>query len=139
MSSTDRVPHRSVVARVGYTGLGLVAVGIGGVGIVVPGLPSTIFFIIAAWSFSKSNPRLEAWVLDLPRIGPLVQDYRKGLGMPKRAKTTAAVMIVVFVGFSVVLIDGWVLRSVLVAAGVVGLVVVLFRVPTKPPGLEHPT
>ena len=133
MSPAGQAPQRSVLARIGYTGLGLVAVGVGGVGIVVPGLPSTVFFIIAAWSFSKSNPRLEAWVLDLPRVGPLVQDYRDGLGMPQRAKTTAAVMIVVFVGLSAVVIDGWVFRALLVAAGVIGLVVVLFRVPTKPP------
>ena len=122
-----------VIVRLAWTVVGLCAVGIGGVGIVVPGLPSTVFFIIAAWAFSKSNPRLEAWVLGLPRVGPLVQDYRDGLGMPQRAKTTAAVMIVVFVGLSAWLVASPIFRAVLIAAGVVGLWVVLFRVPTKAP------
>ena len=120
-----------LIVRLAWTVLGLGAVGIGGVGIVVPGLPSTVFFIIAAWAFSKSNPRLEAWVLGLPRVGRLVQDYRDGLGMPQRAKTTAAVMIVVFVGLSAWLAGSPVFRAVLIGAGVVGLWVVLFRVPTK--------
>lgn len=125
--------NRGLLARAAWAGLGVVAVGVGGVGIVVPGLPTTVFFVIAAWAFARSNPRWEAWVLDLPRVGPLVRDYRAGLGMPRRAKVTAAMMIVLFVGLSVWLAEGWLLRVGLVAAGVVGLVVVLWRVPTKEP------
>ena len=69
--------------------MGLVAVAIGSVGIIVPGLPTTVFFIMAAWCFSRSSRRLERWVLDLPRIGPLVQDYRDGLGMVAAEPRTA--------------------------------------------------
>ncbi|MCU0271073.1 MAG: YbaN family protein [Acidimicrobiales bacterium] len=124
---------KPLLVRAGWMGLGFAAVGVGGVGVVVPGLPSTVFFIVAAWAFARSSPRLEAWVLALPTIGPTVRDYRDGLGMPKRAKATAGVMIVVFVSLSAWLVDGWALRSAIVSAGVVGLAVVLFRVPTKPP------
>jgi uncharacterized membrane protein YbaN (DUF454 family) len=130
--------RRSLPARVGWAGLGVVAVGVGGVGIVVPGLPTTVFFVIAAWAFARSNPRWEAWVLGLPRVGPLVRDYRAGVGMPYRAKVTAAAMMVVFVGVSAWMADGRLLRIGLVAAGVVGLVVVLCRVPTKEPSPTRP-
>ena len=75
--------------RLLYLAGGLLCVGIGGVGVVVPGLPSTVFFIMAAWCFSRSSERLENWVLNLPGIGPLVRDYRSGLGMPRRAKIAA--------------------------------------------------
>jgi len=74
--------------------VGLVLVGIGGLGVVLPGLPSTIFFIGAAACFARSDPRLERWVLGLPAIGPTVRDYRLGLGMPRRAKVVAISMIV---------------------------------------------
>lgn len=120
-----------LIARLFWTGLGLMAVGMGGLGVIVPGLPSTVFFIVAAWAFSKSNPRLEAWVLGLPRVGPLVRDYRAGLGMPRSAKITATVMIVFFVGLSALIVDGTVLPWVIVAAGVVGVSVVWFWVATK--------
>lgn len=123
-------PHRNRVARTGWITLGCAAVAVGAVGIVVPGLPTTVFFIVAAWAFARSSPRLEAWVLNLPKVGPMVQDYRAGHGMPRRAKVTAVVMIVVFVGLSVVLLDGWVLRTVVLCTGAVGILVVL-RVPTK--------
>jgi uncharacterized protein len=123
-------PRRGVVSRAGWVCLGCVAVGLGGIGIVVPGLPTTVFFIVAAWAFSKSNRRLEAWVLGLPRIGPMVRDYRDGLGMPRNAKVVAVTMIVLFVGLSAWALDGWVLPTVVVVAGAIGVVVVL-RVPTK--------
>jgi uncharacterized protein len=123
-------PRRGVVSRAGWVCLGCAAVGLGGIGIVVPGLPTTVFFIVAAWAFSKSSPRLEAWVLGLPSIGPMVRDYRAGLGMPKKAKVVAVTMIVLFVGLSAWVVDGWVLPALVVVAGAIGVVVVL-RVPTK--------
>ena len=59
-----------VLRKVAWIALGLISVGVGAIGIIVPGLPTTVFFIIAAACFAKSSPRLERWVLDLPRIGP---------------------------------------------------------------------
>ena len=136
-ATSPPVQSKPLVVRLAWTIVGLVAVGVGGVGIVVPGLPSTVFFIVAAWAFSKSNPRLESWVLGLPRVGPLVQDYRDGLGMPQRAKATAAVMIVLFVGLSAWLVDNLMFRMVVIGAGAIGLWVVLLRVPTKDPEPER--
>ncbi|MEZ5229216.1 MAG: DUF454 family protein [Acidimicrobiales bacterium] len=73
--------------RLGWMLLGWLMVGIGGIGIVVPGLPTTGFFVAAAACFSKSSPRFEQWILDLPGVGPLVRDYRAGLGMPVRRRS----------------------------------------------------
>lgn len=111
--------------------LGWAAVGLGSIGIVVPGLPTTVFFIVAASCFARSSPRFERWVLDLPRVGPLVRDYRAGLGMPRRSKVWAVGMMVGFAGVSAA-----VAPSVLVSAGIAALVVVgawyiLVRVPTR--------
>ena len=75
-------------------------VGIGTIGIVVPGLPTTVFFIVAAACFSRSSPRFEQWVLDRPGIGPMVRDYRSGLGMPRKAKTAAIASIAVVCSLS---------------------------------------
>ncbi len=121
-----------MIRRLFYTALGLTAAAIGGIGIVVPGLPSTVFFIIAAWAFAKSNPRLEAWVLGLPGVGVAVSDYRDGLGMPARAKATASIMLIV----AVVISAGFALenpsaRLAIAALGLVGLYWINVRVPTK--------
>ena len=111
---------------------GLLSVGIGGVGVVVPGLPTTVFFIVAAACFSRSNKRFEQWVLDLPRIGQLVRDHRDGLGMPRRAKVMAVTMILVVATASGVLaIGNRAVGAGVVALGVVGALYVTFRVPTR--------
>jgi uncharacterized membrane protein YbaN (DUF454 family) len=125
-------PHRSSAVRAGWLVGGLLCVGLGGVGIVVPGLPTTVFFIMAAACFSKSSPRLEAWVLDLKGIGPMVRDHRAGLGMPRRAKVVASSCIVVFAGLAVWLaLEHPVLRGGVAALGVIGVGYVWWRVPTR--------
>lgn len=125
----DRSP--SGLVRAGWTGAGLFCVGLGGLGVVLPGLPSTVFFIAAAACFSRSSPRLEAWVLDLRGVGPLVRDYRAGLGMPRRVKAIAIASIVVFAGLSVWLAVVHPLVTAAIAlAGVAGVAYVAWRVPT---------
>lgn len=122
--------------RWAWTGAGLVCVGVGSVGIVVPGLPTTVFFIVAAACFTRSSPRLERWVLGLPGVGQAVRDHRAGLGMPRRAKVAAVCSIAVFSGFAAwVSDDGRVAAAVLVAA-VVGILWVCLKVPTRERVLE---
>ena len=123
---------RSRLVRGVWIAVGLMLVGIGGVGIVVPGLPSTIFFILAAAAFSRSSARLERWLLSLPVVGRMVSDYRAGLGMRRRAKIMAVSMIVIAVGLSTgVAIENWTLRAIVLAAGAVGVAYVSWRVPTR--------
>lgn len=118
--------------------VGFASVGTGVVGIVVPGLPTTVFFIVAAWCFSRSSPRFEQWVLDLPRIGPLVADHRAGLGMPRRAKRIAIVSIWAAITLSVVIVrDRFTVAAIVVVAGLVGTAYIAWRVPTREAVLAH--
>ena len=116
--------------RAGLLAVGWLAVALGTVGIVVPGLPTTGFFVLAAACFARSSPRFEAWVLGLPKIGPLVRDHRAGLGMPRRAKVLAIAVMLAACSLS-----AWRLGSplavVVIAAGAVGTWYVGWRVPTR--------
>lgn len=115
-----------------WLALGWVAVGLGALGVVVPGLPTTGFFVLAASCFARSSPRFERWVLSLPGVGSLVRDHRAGLGMPRRAKVSAIVVMVVAVLASVVFaLRSPVARVVVLAAGAIGTWYVGWRVPTR--------
>lgn len=127
----DRSPSPTFVRRVVWLPLGFIAVGLGGLGAIVPGLPSTVFFIAAVACFSRSSPRLERWVLSLPGVGRMVDDFRAGRGMPRRAKVVAVTMLVVSVGLSAWAIPSTWGSVALVVVGAVGVVVIL-RVPTAP-------
>jgi uncharacterized membrane protein YbaN (DUF454 family) len=125
--------ERGRVVRGAWFVLGWSAVALGGVGVVVPGLPTTGFMILAAACFAKCSPRFEQWVLDLPGVGASVADYRAGLGMPRRAKVVAISMMTVAIAISAgLLIDHTAVRITIVAAGVFGAWYILRRVPTAP-------
>jgi len=120
------------VARGAWFALGWVAVGVGTIGVIVPGLPTTVFFVVAAASFSRSSPRFEQWVLDRPGVGPLVRDYRAGLGMPRTAKVAAITSVATVCSLSAfVAIDQWWLRAVVLGAGAFGIGWILWRIPTR--------
>jgi uncharacterized protein len=120
------------LARGAWFALGWSAVGMGTIGIVVPGLPTTVFFVIAAACFSRCSPRFEQWVLDRPGVGPLVRDYRAGLGMPRTAKVAAISSIALVCSLSAfVAIDRWWIRAIVLAAGALGIAWILWRIPTR--------
>ena len=112
--------------------LGFIFVGLGFIGIVIPGMPTTVFMILAAACFAKSSPKFEQWILDLPGIGRLVQDHRDGLGMPQKSKAIAITMMVVAVTLSIIFAITSTLIQILVGGiGIIGVWYVGVRVPTK--------
>jgi hypothetical protein len=117
--------------------LGFTCVAIGIIGIVVPGLPTTVFMIIAAWLFSISNPRFEKWLLNLPKIGPAIQNFRNGLGMPIKAKFFAVSSIFIFTAVAtILLIENLLLRVSIIFVAVIGIWYITSRVPTREKVLE---
>jgi hypothetical protein len=90
-----------------------------------------VFFILAAVCFSKSSPRLLAWVLSLPKVGPLVRDHRAGLGMPRAAKVSALLVLAVAGASSYLVLPSPGLRVLLVVLLAVGVGVIGWGVPTR--------
>jgi uncharacterized membrane protein YbaN (DUF454 family) len=74
---------------------GALALVSGIVGIFVPLLPTTPFVLLAAFCFSRGSARCEAWLLQHPRLGPIVRDWRANRAVPLRAKQLATVMMAV--------------------------------------------
>ncbi len=117
--------------RVALFTLGWMAVALGAIGIVVPGLPTTGFFVLAAACFARSSPRFERWVLGLPGVGPMVRDHRAGLGMPRRAKVLAIAMMLTACTLSAWAVGAPVVAAAILGAGLVGTWYVGWRVPTR--------
>lgn len=76
-------------ARIAYAALGVFCVGLGIVGVIVPGMPTTVFLIIALWAFSRSSERLHHWLYDHPRFGKALRNWQKHRIIPRRAKIAA--------------------------------------------------
>ena len=131
--SDTAAPSAGPVARLLWVGAGLIAVGLGTLGLFLPVLPTTGFFVFAAWAFSKGSPRLERWVLGLPKVGPMVGDYRAGLGMSRNAKVMANSMMWLAIVISCVfaLRDKPFAALGAVALGAMGSLYIVFRVPLR--------
>jgi uncharacterized membrane protein YbaN (DUF454 family) len=124
--------RRRGLTRVVWITVGLGLTGLGGLGVVVPGLPSTVFFLAAAWCFARSSERLERWLLDLPGVGPLVRDARAGLGMPRRTKASAVAMMWTAIAISAFVLRGQpIIAATMVVLGVIGTAVIVLVVPTR--------
>jgi uncharacterized membrane protein YbaN (DUF454 family) len=67
----------------------LLCLALGFIGIVVPGLPTTVFILLAAWAAARSSPRLHAWLHAHRLFGPLLRNWDDGRRVSRRAKWSA--------------------------------------------------
>ena len=76
--------RRPLLLAVGFAMLAL-----GFAGTVLPVLPATPFFLAAAWSFSRSSPRMERWLYRLPIMGQGLHLWQQHGAIGTRAKVMA--------------------------------------------------
>jgi len=79
----------SPIKRWGWFALGWVMVGLGFLGLALPVMPGTIFFILGAACFSHSSPRFERWLLDHRWFGHSIRRWRERGAIPRKAKFVA--------------------------------------------------
>lgn len=75
--------------RWAFAGVGLASAGLGWIGVFVPGLPTTIFLIIASYCFTRSCPWLEDRLLRIPLFAPYMKVLDEGRGMSRAAVVSA--------------------------------------------------
>jgi uncharacterized protein len=113
--------------------IGLAAVGVGTVGIFVPLLPTTPFYLLAAACFFHSSDRLYQWLTGNKWCGPYIRNYREHRAIPRHAKIMALILLWGTIGYEVLAVfDLLWLRIVLVAIAA-GVTVYLLRLKTLKP------
>jgi uncharacterized membrane protein YbaN (DUF454 family) len=73
--------------------LAWLALGLGVVGIVVPGLPTVPFVLLSAYAAGRGSQRLHAWLLAPRQFGPVVRDWQAHGAVGRRAKWLATGMM----------------------------------------------
>lgn len=86
-------PKSRTLTRPFYFVAGLMFVGLGIAGYILPVMPGTIFLIIAAACFARSSRRLESWLENHPKFGPSVVAWRRHGAIPRRIKFIAIGMM----------------------------------------------
>ena len=77
------------MGRIIWLAAGFAALTLGGIGVVLPLLPTTPFVILAAFAFGKSSPRLRAWLERHRVFGPAIRDWERHGAISRRAKAAA--------------------------------------------------
>ena len=84
------------------------------IGVVIPGMPTTIFLIVALWAFSKSSDRFHDWLYNHPRFGPSLRNWSSYRVIPVRAKIFAVgLMLASWLIVTLFVADSWIIPSVL--------------------------
>jgi uncharacterized membrane protein YbaN (DUF454 family) len=128
MSSPEETPR--AVRWLLWLG-GTVSLGLGIVGVVLPGLPTTPFVLLAAACYARASPRLHGWLREHRLFGPMVRDWEAHRSLTRRTKRIAQGSMLVMVGISAWgLRDRPVLLAVVLVAALIGVWVVA-RIPTR--------
>jgi uncharacterized membrane protein YbaN (DUF454 family) len=72
---------------------GTFLVGIGILGIFLPLLPTTIFFILAAACYARSSERFYHWLMHNRYFGKYIRDYKMGKGMTITSKIVTILIL----------------------------------------------
>ena len=78
--------HVKPLLRFFLIGFGWLNVGFAAVGVVIPGIPTTIFLLIALWAFSQSSERLRSWLYNHPIFGAFFAGLEKTRSNSKKSK-----------------------------------------------------
>lgn len=79
---------------------GLIAVALGGLGVVLPIMPTVPFLLVAVFCFARSSPKFERKILDHPHWGPQVRDWNERRAIGRPAKIMAIAAMTLGVGFT---------------------------------------
>jgi uncharacterized membrane protein YbaN (DUF454 family) len=103
----------------------LICIGLAFLGVLLPGLPTTIFLIAASYLFSRSFPVLAERLLHLPIFRPFLPYVQGDKPLPRRARVVALIAMWTAVISSLVLLflggrlSGWAL-ALIVGAALIG-------------------
>ena len=102
-STPEALPERSRLSRWIMAAVGISSVGMGALGVFVPGLPTTIFLIIAVWCFSRSCPALERTLVRNAMFRPYLRYIDRTETIPTATKVKSIAIMWCFVAASAVI------------------------------------
>lgn len=101
--------------------IGMISLGLGLIGVIVPLVPTTPFLLLAAACFMRSSNRLYSWLISHKWFGSYIKHYQEYRAISRRARVLALVLLWTAIGYTSfgLLTQGWLrLLLLIIAAGV---------------------
>ncbi|MFO7880056.1 MAG: YbaN family protein [Bacteroidales bacterium] len=117
--------------RIFFIVAGSLSLGLGALGVFVPGLPTTPFLLLSAALYLRSSEKLHQRLINHRYLGKYIHRYHTRKGMSMRTKIYAILMMWSMIALSCWLfISEFWLRLLVVALGITGSIVMGFLVKT---------
>lgn len=122
--STDMPIHKNMLMRGVFFGLGVVFLVLGLIGVIVPGMPTTVFVLLAGYCWARSSKRFYTYLMSHRIFGKILTDWQERRAMPRFAKYLAWVMMTVSTLVMFVRLPdewlwlGWVMAVVVLAVAI---------------------
>jgi uncharacterized membrane protein YbaN (DUF454 family) len=97
---------------------GTVLVGIGILGIFLPLLPTTVFFLMAAWCYARSSKKFYDWLHHNKVFGKYLKNYREGKGITLSGKVSTIVMLWGGILYSIFVTQSFAVQMLLAAIAI---------------------
>ena len=81
--------------RIVYLTIAGISFALGVIGAFLPLMPTTCFMLVAVWAASKGSPRFAGWIRSHPRFGATIVAWESERAIPRHAKWTAGVMLLI--------------------------------------------
>lgn len=108
--------------------VGVLSLVLGGIGIILPLLPTTPFALLAAGCFSVANPRMARKLEESKLFGSYLRHWRTHEGVPVKTKVRAIIWLWLGLGISAAIVRT---TTVIIILAVVGTIVTLHLILIK--------
>lgn len=102
-----------------YISLGVLGLGLGALGVVLPLLPAFPFLMLAAFCFGRSSEKLDRWFKSTKLYQNNLETYVKGQGMTRKTKIRVMVTVTLLMLFGFLMM---VQKALYIPCGILGAV-----------------
>ena len=118
--------------KIFYITIGTLSLALGILGIVLPLLPTTPFLLLASACYVRGSERLHRKLMEHRVLGPYIQAFRNGEGIPVRGKIFALLFLWMSLAYSAWMVPKpWIWLLLLIPG--IGVTTYLLRLPTRKP------
>ena len=110
---------------------GFISVGIGIVGYIIPLMPGLVFFLIAAYCFSRGSKKFLFWLTRHKLVGQPIRDFSKKRGITKRNKGILTIAVIPAILFSALVVANALWLKITVSAVAILVLIIIWLVKTK--------
>ncbi len=109
---------------------GTAMVGVGILGIFLPLLPATPFFLLAAASYAKSSTKFYNWLTQNKWFGAYIRNYSERKSIPLSAKIISVTVLWITIICSIIFIDKQMYLNIILGLIAIGVTIHIFRFKT---------